>query len=64
MSTVLDVFPGGVVSRFEVQALEVFDVALRNAVQVAGEAGVPKGFIVALLHGYAHQQTQVMVERA
>jgi len=58
------VFPGGVVSRDQQAALRQFERILMAAVQDAKDAGVPQGFIVAVLHGHATQQTNMMIEAA
>lgn len=43
------------------RVLTAMDEAILDAVKTAKAAGLPQGFIVALLHGYAHSQTAIMV---
>ncbi|MCU1751968.1 hypothetical protein [Pseudomonas sp. 6D_7.1_Bac1] len=43
------------------QALAVLYQALVKAISAAREAGLPRGFFVALLHGQAHSETARMV---
>ena len=57
---IVQAFPGGVVSRDQQAALHQFERILMAAVQDAKDAGVPQGLIVAVLHGHATQQTNIM----
>ncbi|RFD33853.1 hypothetical protein CER19_02510 [Pseudomonas sp. GL93] len=45
------------------KALTDLDSAIAKAIDAAKAAGLPQGFVVSLLHGYAQQQTSIMVER-
>ncbi|WP_347169046.1 hypothetical protein AAHI06_16675 [Pseudomonas salmasensis] len=45
------------------KALTGLDSAIAKAIDAAKAAGLPQGFVVSLLHGYAQQQTSIMVER-
>ena len=40
------------------------NLALVATIEAAKTAGVPQGLVVALLQGYAHQQTAEMMARA
>lgn len=42
-------------------ALSAFDAELMQVIQSAKDAGLPQGFIVALLHARAQEQTQAML---
>jgi hypothetical protein len=42
-------------------AIERFDDAVLQAIEKAYVDNIPQAFVVALLHGYAQQQTQVML---
>lgn len=64
MNNVINAFPGGVVSPVQVAAFNALEAALLDAITAAKDVGVPQGFIVALLHGHALQQTQTMIDRA
>jgi len=59
--TVHSLFPGGVVSREQHQAMHDFDRDIARCIDAAKAGDVPQGLIVALLHGHAHQQTAEMV---
>lgn len=60
----IQAFAGGIVTREQQEAVNTLDQVLIAAVADAKDAGVPQGFIVALLHGHASQQTNIMIERA
>ena len=45
------------------KALTGLDSAIAKAIDAAKAAGLPQGFFLSLLHGYAQQQTSIMVER-
>lgn len=62
--TVIEAFPGGVVTRDQQAELHAMERAIMAAVERAKDAGVPQGLIVAILHGQAHQQTAIMIKRA
>lgn len=62
MDTIVQVFPGGVVTREQQEELHIADHAIVRAISAMKLAGVPQGLIVALLHGHAHAQTTKMVE--
>lgn len=64
MNNVINAFPGGVVSPDQVAAVNDLDACLLMAITSAKDVGVPQGFIVALLHGHAAQETQIMIDRA
>lgn len=59
--SIVNLFPGGLVSREQQDELHACDHAIVRAVTAAREAGVPQGLIVALLHGHAHAETARMV---
>lgn len=42
-------------------AVSTLDKAIADAVDAAKAAELPQGLIIALLHGHAHAQTQIMV---
>lgn len=52
----------GDVSRSTREALEAMGESIAVAIGAAKDAGVAQGLIVALLHGYAHQETATMME--
>jgi hypothetical protein len=43
------------------KALTDLDSAIAKAIDAAKAAGLPQGIVVAVLHGHAHSQTQIMV---
>lgn len=45
-----------------ITAINAFDDAIVAAIQDVMDAGVHRGFIVGMLHAYAHRQTQEMVD--
>ncbi len=45
------------------KALTELDSAIAKAVDAAKAADLPQGLIVAELHGYAHAQTHIMVNK-
>lgn len=55
---------GGVVSRDQVEAFKVMEAAIIQAIATAYAAGVPRGLVVALLHGQAHLHTYQMIGAA
>ncbi len=44
------------------KALETLDRAVIKAISDAQEAGLPQGFVAAILHAHALRQTQRMIE--
>ncbi len=52
---------GGVVTRDQQHALVAMEKQILEAVSAAKDAGVPQGFIVAVLHGHAQVQTNTMM---
>ena len=46
-----------------ITAIEEFDNAIVAAIENVLGAGVHKGFVVGMLHAYAHRQTREMVDR-
>lgn len=59
-----DAAPPLAAQRWPGAALDAMNLALVGAIEAAKTAGVPQGLVVALLHGYAHQQTAAMMARA
>lgn len=59
--SIVNLFPGGLVTREQQDALYACDHAIVAAVMAARNAGVPQGLIVALLHGHAHAETARML---
>ena len=45
-----------------VTAINSFDEAITQAIDDVIAAGVHRGMIVGMLHGYAHYQTQVLCD--
>jgi hypothetical protein len=43
------------------EGVGALDSAITAALNAAAEAGVPKGFIVAVLHAHALKQTQLLL---
>lgn len=43
------------------EGVGALDAAITAALSAAAEAGVPKGFIVAVLHAHALKQTQLLL---
>ena len=43
------------------EGVGALDSAINAALQAAADAGVPKGFIVAVLHAHALKQTQLLL---
>jgi len=62
MDTVVQLFPGGVVSLEQQEAMHELDREIAAAIDAAKSVGVPQALIVALLHGHAHTQTEMMME--
>lgn len=60
MSNVTPLVIGDVSRRVDV-ALKAMDSKIVEAINEAKNSGVPQGLIVALLHGYAHDQTSEMM---
>lgn len=58
---VIKLFPGGVVTRDQVEAMSAFEVEVGGALAKAKEAGVPQGFLVALLHAFANRETSELL---
>ena len=46
-----------------ITAIDAFDDAIVAAIENVLDAGVHKGFVVGMLHAYAHRQTREMVDR-
>lgn len=44
------------------QVLEAFERAVDLAISLAKSEGLPQGFLVAILHAKAQQQTTIMLE--
>lgn len=44
------------------KALEILDLAVIKAIADAQDAGLPQGFVVAILHAQAMRQTQRMID--
>jgi hypothetical protein len=44
------------------KALETLDRAVIKAISDAQEAGLPQGFVAAILHAHALRQTQRMIQ--
>lgn len=44
------------------KALEILDRAIIKAIADAQDAGLPQGFVVAILHAQALRQTKRMIE--
>lgn len=42
------------------KAVTDLDSAIAKAIDAAKAAGLPQGFVVAILHGQAHSQTAIM----
>jgi len=55
---------GGVVSRDQVEAFKAMEAQIIQAIAGAYAAGVPRGLVVALLHGQAHLHTSQMIGEA
>jgi hypothetical protein len=62
MGNVIKINTGLHVGPAAVQALHQLENDLCNAIATAKLAELPQGFIVALLHAYAAQQTASMLE--
>ncbi len=62
MDNVINAFPGSVVSLDQLKELHAMDGAIMEAIKSAKDAGVPQGFIVAILHAHTYQQTAAMVD--
>lgn len=45
----------------QVRALHAADAAIVEAVELAENAGISMGMIVAMLHGYTHKKTHEMM---
>lgn len=59
---VTTLFPGGIVTREQQQALEVLGADLDMAIKQAKVAGVPQGLIVAMLHAADFTETRIMID--
>ena len=55
-------FAGGVVSREQKSAFDVFAEEIVNAINRAKAEKVPQGLIVAILHGHDVTETILMME--
>lgn len=62
MSNVTNIRHAIPVSAETTKALTDMDKAICKAVDDAKSAGLPQGFVVAVLHGQALLQTQAMIE--
>lgn len=58
---VIKLFPGGVVTREQVDAMQAFEGEVETALTTAKTAGVPQGFLVALLHAFANRETSELL---
>lgn len=58
---VTTLYPGGLITREQQEALSRMDKAVADAVVAAAKAGVPHGMIVSILSAHAHQQIHRMV---
>lgn len=61
MSDIATLYPGGVVSPAQQRAFVSLDSTISQALTEAKNTGVPQGLIVALLHGHAAHETNIMV---
>ena len=61
MSDVATLYPGGVVSPAQQRAFVALNSTMSEALIDAKNAGVPQGLIVALLHGLAAPETDIMI---
>ncbi len=61
MSDIATLYPGGVVSLAQQRAFVSLDSTMSEALVDAKNAGVPQGLIVALLHGLAAHETNIMI---
>ena len=62
MSKVTNIRHAIPVSAETTKALTDMDTAIGKAIDAAKAAGLPQGFVVAVLHGHALSQTQAMIE--
>lgn len=62
MSNVTNIRPPMPISPEVSKALEALDRAVIKAVADAQDAGLPQGFVAAILHAHALRQTQRMIE--
>ena len=62
MSNVVNLELNKGISRETVVNLRVFDNCIGDAIDNAKRSGLPQGFVVAILHGYAQRETQEMIE--
>lgn len=60
MSDAVTLYPGGVVPPAQQRAFVTLDSTMSEALVEAKNAGVPQGLIVALLHGLAAHETNIM----
>ena len=60
-NNVVTAFAGGVVSREQKRAFDVFGEEIANAIDRAKAEKVPQGLIVAILHGHDLQETLLMM---
>ena len=61
MSNVTNIRPPMPISAEVSKALEILDRAVVKAISDAQEAGLPQGFVVAILHANALRQTQLLL---
>ena len=57
----VSLLPNGTLTPAALAALRDMDKAFCAAINLAVKSGVPQGLIVAMLHGHAHVQTEIMV---
>lgn len=50
------------VSKEIADRLSEFEAGITDAIAAAKDAGLPQGFLIAILHTYAQQQTQKMLD--
>jgi hypothetical protein len=62
MSTVTRLYHALPLSSEIVKAINNLDKSMCKAINAAKAAGLPQGLIVALLHGQAQAQTNIMVK--
>lgn len=62
MANILPMHGSGAMTPDQVRAFRDFDSVIVDAINLARDAGVPYGLIVAILHGHAHAETQKMMQ--
>jgi len=58
---VMRIFPGPSVREDVAEAVHAMELAIMDAIAAAKGAGVPQGFICAILRAHEHLQTSIMV---